>query len=241
MNSFKSNTINITRINKSSPKEKTHDKNLYDKLKIKDNNNERYNFKNLPLKLMESKSNSKEKIKKALKKFENNINYSKEYCVTLNPKPEKKIKYLTLNTHSNSNEKDRANRPLTAISKNKNKKFDNDGFILYNNQNYIEFNNFRDNLLSNNKKEKDKMNKKFLAPNINNIFNKQNNKLFIKTNNNMFNLENKNYNKTIFNNDKRIITPKIIVNHFLSESNRPKSGKKLKLSSALMNHMKKDK
>ena len=75
--------------------------------------------------------------------------------------------------------------------------------------------------------------------NLNNIFNNKNNKLFIKTNNNaLFNniatIENNNiFTKTIFNNEKRLITPKIVMNHFLSESNRPKSGKKLKLSSAL--------
>jgi len=253
MNAFKSKTINITRLSNPSSREKSHEKNLYDRFRIRSNINERYNYKNIPFKLMESKSNSKEKINKALKKFEKNINYSKQYCTTLNPKIEQKSKYLFLKTHSNSNEKNRSNRPATAILKNKNKKFSNDGFMIYNEKNFAEFTNFRDNLLSNNKKEKDNLNKKkFLAPNIhkninpNNIFSKHN-KLFIKTNNNVLfnniaNLENNNiFARTIYYNDKRIITPKIGMNHFLSESNRPKSGKKLKLSSALKLNGKKEK
>ena len=56
------------------------------------------------------------------------------------------------------------------------------------------------------------------------------------------NIDNNNiFTRTIFNNEKRLITPKIGMNHLLSESNRPKSGKKLKLASALMLHHKKDK
>ena len=164
---------------------------------------------------------------------------------------EQKSKYLSLNTFSNSNEKKRS-RPSTAITKNKNKKFSNEGFIIYNQKNFAEFNSFRDNLLSNNKKEKDSNSKKFLAPNIhktinlNNIINKHNNKLFIKTNNNAFNnmpnIENNNiFTRTIFNKEKRLVTPKIAMNHFLSESNRPKSGKKLKLAHALMLHPKSEK
>ena len=252
-NAFKSRTINITRISNPSSKEKSREKNLYERFHTKDNINERYNYKSIPLKLMESKSNSKEKINKALKKFEKNTNYGKQYCATLNQQPEQKQKYLSLNTHSNSNEKKRS-RPSTAIIKTKNKKFNNDGFIIYNQKNFAEFSNFRDNLLSNNKKEKDNINKKFFAPkihkniNLNNIINKHNNKLFIKTNNNTIfnnmppNIENNNiFTRTIFNNEKRLITPKIGMNHLLSESNRPKSGKKLKLASALMLHHKKDK
>ena len=116
----------------------------------------------------------------------------------------------------------------------------------------MEFNNFRDNLLSNDKREKN--NKKLFTPNfnkkinLNNLFNKHKNKLFIKTNNNdlfninIDNIENiNNQTKTKFNNEKKIITPKIEMNHFLSESNRPKSGKKLKLTSAFMLHKNKDK
>ena len=253
MNTFKSRTINITRNSNPSSKEKSREKNIYDKFHVKDNINERYNYKSIPLKLMESKSNSKEKIKKALKKFEKNINFSKQYCATLNQQSEQKSKNLSLNTRSNSNERKRSSRPSTAIPKNKNLKFNNDGFIIYNQKNHAEFNSFRDNLLSNNKKEKDIISKKFLAPNIhkninlNNIFNKQNKKLFIKTNNNslfnnMDNIENNNlYTRTIFNNEKRMITPKIGMNHLLSESNRPKSGKKLKLAYALMLNPKKEK
>ena len=253
MNTFKSKTINITRVSNPSSKEKSREKNLYERFHTKSNNNERYNYKNIPFKLMESKSNSKEKIIKALKKFEKNINYSKQYCATLNPQIEQKSKYLTFKTHANSNEKNRPNRPATAILKNKNKKFNNDGFIIYNEKNYSEFTNFRDNLLSNSKREKDNINKKKFLPsnihknvNLNNIFNNKNNKLFIKTNNNtLFNniatIENNNiFTKTIFNNEKRLITPKIVMNHFLSESNRPKSGKKLKLSSALKLREKKE-
>ena len=252
LNTFKSRTINITRISNPSSKEKSREKNIFEKFHTKDSINERYNYKSIPLKVIESKSNSKEKINKALKKFEKNINYSKQYCVTLNPEPEHKPKYLSLNTHSNSNEKNRVSRPSTAIPK-KNKKFNNDGFLIYNNKNYVEFNNFRDNLLSNNNREKNKNNKIIFAPNINrninlnNIINKHN-KLFIKTDNNALfniNLENiensNNYNRTIFKNEKRLVTPKIGMNHFLSESNRPKSGKKIKLSSALKIQAKKEK
>ena len=255
MNTFKSRTINISRISNPSSKEKSREKNLYEKFHMKDSINERYNYKGIPLKLMDSKSNSKEKINKVLKKFEKNISYTKQYCATLNQQSEQKSKYLSLNTHSNSNEKNRPSRPSTAIQKNKNPKLDNDGFIIYNQKNFAEFHSFRDNLLSNNKKEKEKdsINKKFFAPNIhkkinlNNIFNKHNNKLFIKTNNNvlfnnMGNNENNNlYTRTIFNNEKRIIAPKIGMNHFLSESNRPKSGRKLKLASALTLRPKKEK
>jgi len=250
-NAFKSRTINITRTSNPSSKEKSREKNLYERFHTKDNNNDRYNYKSIPLKLMESKSNSKEKINKALKKFEKNTNYAKQYCTTLNQQQEQKSKYLSLNTFSNSNEKKRS-RPSTAITKNKNKKFSNEGFIIYNQKNFAEFNSFRDNLLSNNKKEKDSSSKKFLAPNIhktinlNNIINKHNNKLFIKTNNNAFNnmpnIENNNiFTRTIFNKEKRLVTPKIAMNHFLSESNRPKSGKKLKLAHALMLHPKSEK
>ena len=256
MNTFKSKTINISRLNNTSAKNKMHEKNLYDKFHTKDTTNERYNYKTVPLKLMESKSNSKEKISKALKKFEQNINYSRQYCVTLNPQKEQKSKYLNLHTHSNSNDRNKANRPSTAIPKNKNNKLNNEGFIIYNQRNYAEFNNFRDNLLSNSKKEKEKdnINKKLLPSNINkninlnNPFNKSKNKLFIKTNNiaffnkNILNTENNNiYTRTINTNEKRLVTPKIAINHFISESNRPKSGKKLKLAPGLIFHKLKEK
>ena len=255
MNTFKSKTINISRVSNPSAKNKIHEKNLYDKFHTKDATNERYNYKTIPLKLMESKSNSKEKINKALKKFEKNINFSKEYCVTLNQQSEQKPKYFTLHTHSNSNDKNKPNRPSTAIQKNKNNKLNNEGFIIYNQRNFTEFNNFRDNLLSNSKKEKDNnINKKLLSSNIsknitlNKPFNKSNNKLFIKTNNNDFfnknilNTENNNiYNRTIHTNEKRLVTPKIAISHFISESNRPKSGKKLKLASGLIFHKLKEK
>ena len=117
LNTFKSRTINITRISNPSSKEKSREKNIFEKFHTKDSINERYNYKSIPLKVIESKSNSKEKINKALKKFEKNINYSKQYCVTLNPEPEHKPKYLSLKTHSNSNEKNRVSRPSTAIPK----------------------------------------------------------------------------------------------------------------------------
>lgn len=249
MNTFKSKTINITRISNPSSKEKSSDK-----FNIKDNINERYIYNSIPLKLMESKSNSKEKINKVLKKFAKNINNSKQYCMTLNTQTEQKSKYLSLKTNSNLKERNinRTYRPSTAIIKNKNNQLNNDGFIIYNNKNFVEFNNFRDNLLSNDKREKN--NKKLFTPNfnkkinLNNLFNNHKNKLFIKTNNNdlfninIDNIENiNNQTKTKFNNEKKIITPKIEMNHFLSESNRPKSGKKLKLTSAFMLHKNKDK
>ena len=203
---------------------------------------------------MESKSNSKEKINKVLKKFEKNIiNFSKQYCATLNQQNDSKIK----NT-SSSNEKKKKNRPSTAVFKNKNNKYNNEGFIIYNERNYTEFNNFRDNLISNIKKDKDKTNnnnhhhKKLFTININkknnfnNIFTLNNNNLFIKTNNNDFNqaltsVENSNrYNRISFNNEKKIIAPKIVNNHVFSEDKRPKSGKKLKLASAFLRNIKKE-
>ncbi len=253
MNAFKSKTINITRVSNPNTKQKINEKNIYERFNTNDNTNERYNYKSIPLKLMESKSNSKEKINKALKKFEHNTNYSNQYCVTLNPKSHKNSKNLYLNSHSNSNEKKKPSRPSTAIQKNISKKLRNDGFMIYNEQNYLEFNNFRDNLLSNNKREKEKINKKLFPSNINkninnnNPFHKQNNKLFIKTNNigffnqNLPKTENNIYNRTISNNEKRLIPPKIIMNHLKSESNRPKSGKKLKLASTFMLRLKKEK
>ena len=89
MNNFKSKTINITRVRNPSSKIKDNEKNIYERFHTKENINERYNYKGIPLKLMESKSNSKEKINKALKKFEQNTNYSNQYCITLNPKSQK--------------------------------------------------------------------------------------------------------------------------------------------------------
>ena len=254
MNAFKSKTINITRISNPNFKQKLHEKNIYERFHTNENNNERYNYRSIPLKLVESKSNSKEKINKALKKFEQNTNLTKQYCATLNPQPQKNSKHLYLHSHSNSSEKKKPSRPSTALQKNINKKFSNDGFLIYNEKNYSEFNSFRDNLLSNNKKEKEHINKKLFPSNINknvnlnNPFNKQNNKLFIKTNNigffnhNLPKAENNNiYNRTITNNEKRLVTPKIIMNHLLSENNRPKSGKKLKLASNFLLYLKKEK
>ena len=254
MNAFKSKTINITRVTNPNSKQKIHEKNIYERFNTNDNTNERYNYKSIPLKLMESKSNSKEKINKALKKFEQNTNNSKQYCITLNPQSQKNSRHLYLHRHSNSSEKKKPSRPSTAIQNNISKKLSNEGFMIYNEQNYLEFNSFRDNLLSNNKKEKENINKKLFPSNINknlnlnNPFNKQNNKLFIKTNNigffnqNLPKAENNNiYNRTISNNEKRLVTPKIIMNHLLSENNRPKSGKKLKLASTFMLHLKKKK
>ena len=105
MNAFKSKTINITRVNNPSARQKIHEKIIYERFNTNDNINERYNYKSIPLKLMESKSNSKEKINKALKKFEQNTNYSNQYCITLNPKSQKNSKNLYLHSHSNSSEK----------------------------------------------------------------------------------------------------------------------------------------
>ena len=253
MNAFKSKTINITRVNNPCERQKIHEKNIYERFNTNDNINERYNYKSIPLKLMESKSNSKEKINKALKKFEQNTNYSNQYCITLNPKSQKYSKNLYLHSHSNSSEKKKSSRPSTAIQKNISKKLRNDGFMIYNEKNYLDFNNFRDNLLSNNKREKENINKKLFPSNINkninqnNPFIKQNNKLSIKTNNigffnqNFHKAENNIYNRTISNNEKRLITPKIILNHLMSENNRPKSGKKLKLASTFMLRLKKEK
>ena len=96
--------------------------------------------------------------------------------------------------------------------------------MIYNEKNYLDFNNFRDNLLSNNKREKENINKKPFPSNINkninqnNPFIKQNNKLSIKTNNigffnqNFHKAENNIYNRTISNNEKKIILTK---NHSL--------------------------
>ena len=89
MNAFKSKTINITRISNPNFKQKLHEKNIYERFHTNENNNERYNYRSIPLKLVESKSNSKEKINKALKKFEQNTNLTKQYCATLNPQPQK--------------------------------------------------------------------------------------------------------------------------------------------------------
>ena len=254
INTFKSKTINIVKPNHISEKTKSMPKNFYERFHTNDNINEKYNYKNIPLKLMESKSNSKEKINKVLKKFEKNIiNFSKQYCATLNQQNDSKIK----NT-SSSNEKKKKNRPSTAVFKNKNNKYNNEGFIIYNERNHTEFNNFRDNLISNIKKDKDKTNnnnhhhKKLFTININkknnfnNIFTLNNNNLFIKTNNNDFNqaltsVENSNrYNRINFNNEKKIIAPKIVNNHVFSEDKRPKSGKKLKLASAFLRNIKKE-
>ena len=55
MNTFKAKTINISRVSNPSSKEKSRDKNLYERFHTKSNNNERYNYKNIPFKLMESK------------------------------------------------------------------------------------------------------------------------------------------------------------------------------------------
>ena len=134
INTFKSKTINIVKPSHISEKTKSMPKNFYERFHTNDNINEKYNYKNIPLKLMESKSNSKEKINKVLKKFEKNIiNFSKQYCATLNQQNDSKIK----NT-SSSNEKKKKNRPSTAVFKNKNNKYNNEGFIIYNERNYTD-------------------------------------------------------------------------------------------------------
>ena len=55
MNNFKSKTINITRVRNPSSKIKDNEKNIYERFHTKENINERYNYKGIPLKLMESK------------------------------------------------------------------------------------------------------------------------------------------------------------------------------------------
>ena len=115
VNNYHPKSINIVEISSVSSHKKPHSPHIYNTFftnettkKSKYHNHHKF-LNDFPFRIIGAKSSSTDKGNKIKSKFGQYNNYSKHYCITLNQYAQYKQNYLSLNSQSKSNSKNRSN------------------------------------------------------------------------------------------------------------------------------------